>query len=54
MNTVTIIVAIILVIVIGFAAWGSYRTLRTESCCDEDKNCCSCKTEHCSIRKDGQ
>jgi len=52
MNTVTIAAVVILAVVIGFAIWGSIKTFRSESCCDDDRNCCSCKTNRCSIRKD--
>ena len=52
MSTSTIIVAIILVIVIIFAIYGSYKTLHNERCCSDDKNCCCAETKHCSIRKE--
>ncbi|MCQ2079000.1 MAG: hypothetical protein MJZ38_02955 [archaeon] len=52
MNVTTLVVAMILILVIVLATYGSYKTMHSESCCDDDRNCTCCETAHCSIRKD--
>jgi hypothetical protein len=52
MNTVSIIVALILVAVIICAAYGSYKNFHEEKCCGGDRNCTCGETKHCSLRKE--
>ena len=52
MNTVTILVGIVLIVIISLAAWGCIRNFRSDSCCCEEKNCKSCATCRCSILKE--
>lgn len=51
MNPISIAVSIVIVAVFVFAVWGSYRSMRSESCCGGGKNCCCARTGHCSILK---
>ena len=51
MNMITIAVGLVLVIVISLAAWGCFRNMRSDCCCD-GKCCESCSTCRCSILKE--
>lgn len=51
METVTIVVGIVLVLVIIGAVFGTYKSFHTKDCCCKDKNCSSGATQHCNIRK---
>lgn len=51
METSTIIVSIVLVLVIFGAMLGTYRSFHSKDCCCKDKNCTSGTTQHCNIRK---
>lgn len=52
MEAASIVVAVILVLIIIGAAYWTYKSLHTKSCCGSDKNCTAGATKHCSIRKE--
>ena len=52
MNTATIVVLLVVIVAIIFAAIGSFRNFHEEKCCGGDKNCTAGVTKHCSIRKE--
>lgn len=53
MNTATLVVLALVVVLIAGAVYGCFRTLHSKKCCGSRKGCCKDEeTCHCSIRKE--